>query len=353
VKRISILLLSLVVPVSTADAMSVRVSGRRLIDDHGHTIRLLGVNRAGTEYACAQGWSIFDGPSSARSVVAMRTWKIRSVAIPLNEACWLGLRGVPAARGGAVYQRAIETYVRTLEAHGIYPILRLSTAAPGSDINEGSHGEIMMADADHAPAFWHSVASTFKDDHAVVFDLYDEPHGLPDWGCWLHGCQITSDPMIDAANQPVGDYRATGMQQLIDAVRSTGGAQPIMLAGMDYAGDLSGWLAHEPSDPRHQLIASFHIFEYKPKTGDCSSACEAAVLNVGRQVPVIIDGFGEYDCNHDYSDTVMGLADQYGFSYLAWTWDTWGCRNGLIANYDGTPTPFGVGVRDHLRKVSN
>jgi endoglucanase len=50
---------------------------------------------------------------------------------------------------------------------------------------------------------------------------------------------------------------------------------------------------------------------------------------------------------------VMNEADQHGFSYLAWTWDTWGCRHGLISNYNGMPTPFGMGIRDHLRQVSN
>jgi hypothetical protein len=39
-------------------------------------------------------------------------------------------------------------------------------------------------------------------------------------------------------------------------------------------------------------------------------------------------------------------------SYLAWTWDTWGCDDGspvLISSYTGTPcTGFGIGYQDHL-----
>src|SRR5487761_510979 len=101
-------------------AMQVRVSGNRLVNGRGATIRLLGVNRAGTEYACAQGWGIFDGPSSAASIAAMRTWKVRSVAVPLNEACWLGLSGISRRYGGRNYRRAIGVYVRLLERFGIY-----------------------------------------------------------------------------------------------------------------------------------------------------------------------------------------------------------------------------------------
>ena len=37
------------------------------------------------------------------------------------------------------------------------------------------------------------------------------------------------------------------MQQLVDAVRSTGATQPLLLGGEDYASDLSQWLAHDPT----------------------------------------------------------------------------------------------------------
>ncbi len=49
---------------------------------------------------------------------------------------------------------------------------------------------------------------------------------------------------------------------MVTAIRSTGATQPIMLGGLSYANDLSGWLANEPSDPLatspegSQLIAS-------------------------------------------------------------------------------------------------
>lgn len=35
--------------------------------------------------------------------------------------------------------------------------------------------EHLMLDADHGVALWTSIASTFKSDPAIVFDLYDEP----------------------------------------------------------------------------------------------------------------------------------------------------------------------------------
>ena len=51
----------------------------------------------------------------------------------------------------------------------------------------------------------------------------------------------------------------------------------------------------------------------------------------------------------------MDWADRNNIGYLGWTWNTWDCSSGpsLISDYDGTPTNFGVGLRDHLKAVNN
>jgi hypothetical protein len=73
---------------------------------------------------------------------------------------------------------------------------------------------------------------------------------------------------------------------------------------------------------------------------------------------VVIGELGESDCAHGYIDGMMTFADRLGIGYLGWAWDAtapggWDCAKGpaLITSYDGTPTPFGVGLRDHLRAL--
>jgi hypothetical protein len=58
---------------------------------------------------------------------------------------------------------------------------------------------------------------------------------------------------------------------------------------------------------------------------------------------------GEYDCDHDFIDAHMAWADAHGLSYLAWT-----CESGpsVIADYGGTPTRYGKGLRDHLAALA-
>ena len=116
---------------STTATPYVAVSGNRIVNGSGETVRLLGVNRSGAEYACLGGGHIFDGPTDGASVRAMLAWRVDAVRVPLNEDCWLGINGVSGAVSGTAYQHAIERYVQTLESYGLVAILDLHWAAPG------------------------------------------------------------------------------------------------------------------------------------------------------------------------------------------------------------------------------
>jgi endoglucanase len=328
-------------------ASALSVSGSQLVDASGNPVRLLGVARSGSEYACAEGYGFFDGPTSTRSIRAMKRWGINAVRLPLNPDCWLGIDGVKPALGGAAYINAIDGFVARLNQAGLYVVIDEHVAAPAG---RKALGIIPMADADASPAFWNSVASHFASNHSLVFDLYNEPHDIG-WDCWLSGCDVPAGGRFSERHPA---YRAAGMQQLVDAVRSAGATQPLMLGGVDYARDLSGWRGHEPVDPIGQLVASEH--NYGHHLAPCLRGCKAAIAATAAHVPVVVGELGQTDCRHDYIDKWMRWADRLGISYIGWAWDTkggWTCHAGpsLIQNYRGKPTGFGIGFRDHLLKV--
>jgi hypothetical protein len=316
----------------------VRVSGNKLVDGSGRLLQLRGVNRAGTEYACIQGWGIFDGPSDGPSVAAIASWGTNVVRLPLNEDCWLGINGNASNTPymGAAYRSAIKAFVNRLHTHGLAVILDLQMAEPGTTPT-GSTLE-PLPDADHAPAFWKSVARKFAADKSAVFDLFNEPHGVT-WSCWRNGCQVISQ----ATGAP---YQAAGMQSMVKAVRSTGATNTIITGGLSYSNDMTGWLANAPTDPAGQLAVSFHLYDFATcNTGAC---WDAQVAPVAASVPVVTGELGETDCAAGFVNAYMPWADAHNISYLGWTWDIWGCNGpSLISDYKGTPTAFGQGIRDH------
>ncbi len=335
-------------------APQLHVSGNNLVDASGHTVLLHGVDRSGGEFACVQHNGMWDGPMDAASVAAIKAWGVNAVRVPLNEACWLGESYADPRASGASYQQAVKQYVDLLHAQGMVAILDLhwtdgTYTGPSSGCSsDEATCQKPMPDAAHAIPFWTSVANTFKGDNATVFDLFNEPY--PDraangnaaaaWQCWLNGGTCTGI-----------SYQVAGMQAMVNAVRSTGARNVLMLGGPSYASDLSQWLAHEPTDPDHNLAASYHAYNF----GGCNttSCWDSQVAPVAAKVPLVVGELGENDCQDGFVNTLMAWLDSHHASYLAWTWNTWNCNSGpaLITDYNGTPTAYGAGVRAHLLAV--
>lgn len=336
-------------------APSLKVSGNKLVTSSGAPYRLLGVNRSSGEFACVQGKGMWDsGPVDQASVNAMKAWNVRSVRIPLNEDCWLGLSGSPS---GPAYQQAVKDYANLLVANGINPILDLhwthglytGTTSACSDVNATCQKP--MPSMQYTPTFWTQVATAFKGSNAVVFDLFNEPY--PDaannwsdmaaaWRCLRDGGTCTGF-----------DYEVAGMQDLLDAVRATGATNVVMSAGLTWTNDLSQWLTYKPSDPTGNLMASWHSYNFNA----CATAScwDSQIGAVAAQVPVHAGEIGQDTCAHDYIDQVMTWLDAHRLGYTAWTWNPWGCTQGnvLIQDYNGTPSAgYGEDFRAHLLTVT-
>ena len=325
-------LVALTVNPSTAAAatpLSISVAGNHLVNGDGTAIRLLGVNRSGTEYACIQGWGIFDGPNDAASVAAMAAWHINAVRIPLNEDCWLNINGVNPAYAGATYQSAIHAYINLLHQRGLYAILELHWNAPGTS---QATGQQVMPDADHSPAFWTSVATFFKADPAVLFELYNEPHDVS-WDVWRNG-------------GPSGDgFQAVGMQQLYEAVRSTGADNLVVIGGLRYAFDLS--MVGAAPIAGYNILYATHPYDQADKQ---AAAWDGSWGYLTARAPVVVTEFGSTtNCAGKYNSDVITYADTHGASWVGWAWFPQGCAfPSLIADWQGTPTTAGAPVRTAL-----
>jgi hypothetical protein len=351
--------------VDSASAVSIaatpRVVANHLIDSRNDRIWIpYGVNWPSFEYACIQGWGYSGSGDTAAAAAAMTSWGINTVRLPLNEDCWLGTMTWSGGRTTAGYRSAVESWVGTLNSVGIVVILDLHWSSPTAG---QSTGQRAMADS-RSLNFWASVAARFSSNPSVMFDVFNEPYSRWNdttgswafqhtWACWRDG-DCTAPTADDSSPVTMSTYQTVGMVDLVAAVRDAGASQPIMLAGLDYANDLSGWFANRPDDD--QLIAAWHAY----KTQACQSACrESVIAPLATKVPVFIGEFGQTDGAHDYFDALMSWADAHSIGYAPWAWwavdateSVSASRYALITNESTfTPkAPAGTSYHDHLAK---
>ena len=356
---------------------SLSVSGNRLLDGHGKLLQLRGVNVSGLEFVPVQGWSPrnpWGGQTGdpTPNWGTLRSWRVNTVRIPLNEASWLGYpcsdfsgtRRDPDP--GHNYRGTVQAAVRQATAAGLYVILDLHWSAPGSFCPLGQNP---MADADHSLSFWSSVADTFRKDPNVLFELFNEPFfhwmspGSEAWAVLRNGGTFTqyvtgNDRQYAAAYT----WRSVGMQQMLDAIRGTGATNVVLAGAPSWSQDLSEWPANKPVDRINQLAAVWHAYPDSdvvgsvkaslPKLGTNAYTWAANVLSAG--VPLVITEVGDHNSpgttGAPFVSIVLPWADDHGASYIGWTWDVWQNHdNVLIKDNTGTPTDgYGIYFRQHL-----
>jgi hypothetical protein len=353
--------------VSVSTAPTPVVSANTILDSRtGATWIPHGANWPSFEYACSQGWAYSQDDDTDAAATAMASWGINALRVPLNQNCWLGTD--PADYGTAAgYRAAVLSWVNILNTHGIVVILDLHWSAPA-----GQHalGQWPMADS-NSVRFWTSVATAYADNPSVIFDAFNEPYSIWNeatnsysfqltWNCWENGGCLA--PLVTTDQVPVtgggaGTYTVYGMAQLVAAIRAGHAAQPIMLGGLNYSNDLSGWLAHKPSDP--QLIASWHNYPGQSSCGYTPTCWEAAAGSVAASVPVITGEFGETDGSSAAETSYMNWADANGIGYLPWAW--WNANDvtgdaalyALVQGSNFAPhAPTGTNYKAHLASLA-
>ncbi len=347
-----------VVPASMG-APGLTVSGNQLVTtsagelgvEHVRAnvpVVLRGVNLSGAEYACLQEHSFWDNPKGNQATVdAILGWHANVVRVPIDEECWLGINGAPKEYSGTRYARAMSHFARLANASGLIVEFDLHFGAGGSSLprNDLYPG----LDRDHAVTFWRSVARTFARSHSVIFNLINEPY-IKSWRCYLHGgCETPPVP-------GVGKWKVVGTQTVVNAIRATSAANPIIVAGLRFSNDLSQWLEYAPVDPDRAIVAGAHV--YFDGLGCEKASCWSRELGSieAAGYPVIVDEFGETDCAHAKIDRLMAWADGRSpqIGYWAWSWNPFSCTKGpsLIVDDAGDPTQtYGSGFERHLKAV--
>jgi endoglucanase len=321
--------------------LPLKVVGTQLRDSTGKPVRLRGVNTASMEWTSNGEDHILDTVKTA-----ITDWHANTIRLPLSQDRWYG-KAPEQTDKGKFYRILVRRIVDAVAGEGCHIILDLHWSNAGDwGKNIGQH---FMPD-ENSLRFWKDVAEAYKNHPAVLFNLYNEPHNVG-WDIWLNGGQVTEKA---TRKTPVKTYKAVGMQALLDAVRSTGAENVVIVGGLNWSYDFSGILkGSRLSDPSgNGVLYDNHAYPFK---GDTVERWIAKMETAAQTLPIIVGEFGA----ETRRGAVVEKDEQWVRQVLQaledheWNWTAWDMHPAagprLIVNFRCEPTPgFGKWVKQAL-----
>ena len=302
------------------------VNGNTICTANGRAHLLHGVARPSLE------WSSVGTNLSLADFQLMASWKANVVRIALNQDFWLA----ESPLFDPYYSALVDDAVAWAEIAGMDVILDLhwsDRGLLGSCVSTPTSGCQQQMPDNNSPTFWSEVATRYRNDGRVMFELYNEPHDVS-WTVWKSG-GTTSD-----------GFQAVGMQQLYDTVRATGAQNLVLIGGLNWGYDLSGVPANRIDG--YNIVYVTHPYN---SPGRQASNWDKSWAFLTQTDPVAITEFGTADstCATDYSAALIEYADAHGTSWTAWAWYPGGCAfPAIIDDWSAAPSPSGAIVKAAL-----
>ena len=238
------------------------VLGTQIVDSAGHQIILRGAQLE-TSFNYIKSWQAGQMPANVMLTGAtfnamVREWNMNVLRLPISN--WI------YALNPALYMSQLDRAIQLANSAGLYVVLDLH-----DDAKSGSpYGDNAGLPKTESLAFWKIIAAHYKNNPMVMFDIFNEPKDTS-WQQWLHG-----GGTVDGAN-------VVGFQDLVDAIRSVG-AQQIIIVEPGSAGGGSpanaGWVTignNTINDPN--IMYSLHIYDSIMDTPQQQDARWGPILN--------------------------------------------------------------------------
>lgn len=348
-----------VVPVAPG---GFATAGNRIVHAEScEPFRFVGVSRPSFSFT-PDGSRLGVDTAAAADFARIREWGANTVRIELAQYFW-----VPSSRFHEPrYAARVDRAVRLARDAGLYVILALQTSDrgdpnyPGDPYSTNMHQP--MPDENHSVPFWRDIATRYRDDGGVLFELYSEPYpiggtqGFSNWDMWLNGGLHPADEVYDELRAP---FQAVGMQRLYEVVRETGADNLVILGGTSWGYYLNGLPEHRVEG--YNIAYATHPWDFPPEKQPETFHQDWAFLAATE--PVMITEFGNYDCSERYVREVLDAADRYELSWISWAWTAPSPGESrsqagrgdpicefpmLLTDWSGTPSRIGQLIKNRL-----
>lgn len=317
------------VPVPPADKLpkTLHVDGNQIKNADGQPVWLQGVAIPSLEWS-AGGEHVLESIK-----VALEDWKANCIRLPVRENFWSG-HGPYQKDGGMQYRQIVDDAINLCAGHGAYLVL---------DLHD------FRAPTEKHVAFWKEVAARYKNNPAVLYELFNEPHDIS-WDVWRDGGKVTDKKKnTDAAaenKESLTSFEAVGMQKLVDTVRSTGAKNIIIAGGLDWGYDLSGILeGHALKDPGgNGIVYSSHVYPWK-------SDWQNQFLAAADKYPLFLGEVGadtqkmsfippdRQEDPYTWVPDMLGVIQRHKLNWTAWCFHPSSSPR-MLVDWTYTPTPF-------------
>ncbi|HUR76472.1 MAG TPA: glycoside hydrolase family 5 protein [Acidimicrobiales bacterium] len=316
-----------------------RVEGTRIVGPDGRTFVPRGVNKGGLEYF-KKGYD-----ETFWNYQRIKSWGANVIRIPLSPA--FGLKRMCSFDKD--YMKRVDRIVNWGEQLQMLVILDNHTSTRGLTCGAGEwHGPQKAPDV-HSLDFAKQLATRYKNRPWVAIDLYNEPHDIPD-SIWRNG------GVVDG-------WRSVGMQQLLDAVRSTGNTNLVLATGNLWGNDLRMVVSNPLFNDKNVVYAAHsypfwcnrvvyynepYICNGKPIPPHLDAQIQPAI---GKR-PVILAEFGTQRSIAAEMQAPIDWAESRKIGWIAWLWGNGKMTDFCLLDEKGNPSVSGKPVKDALTRAS-
>jgi hypothetical protein len=306
----------------------VRVQGNRFVTTDGKLMVFRGLNASDPDKLDKSGHWEKD------YLAEMKRWGANLVRFPVHPVAW-------RERGAEAYLALLDQGVAWARELGLYVVIDWHSI--GNLRTELYQNPMYETTRQETYAFWRTVAARYKDNPTVAFfELFNEPTvmngklGTCTWPEWK-----------------------TMNEEMIAIIRSTGAETIPLVAGFDWAYDLTP-VATQPVDAEGVAYVSHPYPMKREKPWEAKWTADWGF--VAKKYPVMLTEIGF--CGPDdkgahvpvisdesYGDAITAYADANGISYVVWVFDPqWAPQ--LFSDWNYTPTRQGRYFKQALLKYA-